>query len=444
MDATLAKIYGMTTADISAAQKHVMVGGGTPGPILVRGQGVRVEDIDGRRYIDCTSQSWAMYLGFSNEELLDTLNEHSRKMTHIHQGFSSLPRFYLAQQLASLAPNGLNRVSFTVGGGPAIESAMKIALRNRPGSKEFLSLWDGYHGTIFSVASASWIATQASGEFTGQQNFLPMLHTVPRVPNPYCYRCYFNQSPESCDLMCAEMLRLTLQRGINGPAAGLLVEPIQASAGQIILPRRYLQRIREICDEFGVPLIYDEIQTYCRIGDWFAAGAFGVAPDIIVMGKGLGGGLPIAAIIIDDKLEGFGPKTEDLHTFANNSLAQVAAAKQIEIIQRDGVLDNARRMGEYLSHGLHRLQQDYPEMGDIRVMGLHIGIEFVRDPITKEPIEAECIQIRKEGLKLGAIFGLGGARKNVLKVKPPLILTHDEADEVLGILEQAMRKVLRS
>jgi 4-aminobutyrate aminotransferase-like enzyme len=444
MDETLARIYGMSTEDIAAAGQHLMVGGGTPGPILVRGEGVRVEDIDGRRYIDCTSQSWAMYLGFSNQEILDALNEHSQNMIHIHQGFSSLPRFYLAQQLASLAPAGLNRVSFTVGGGPAVESAMKIALRNRPGSKEFLALWDGYHGTIFSTASASWIATQAAGEFTGQQHFLPLLHTVIRVPNPYCYRCPFNQSPESCDLMCAEMLRMTLQRGVNGPAAGLLLEPIQASGGQIILPRRYLQRVREICDEFGVPLIYDEIQTYCRIGDWFAAGAFGVSPDIIVLGKGLGAGLPIAAIVIDDKLEGFGPKTEDLHTFANNSLAQVAAAKQIEIIQRDGVLDNARRAGAYLADGLRRMQQEYPEMGDIRALGLHIGIEFVRDPKTKEPLEAETIQIRAEGLKLGAIFGLGGVRKNVLKVKPPLILTTDEADEILGIVEGAMRRVLRS
>ena len=444
MDDTLAKIYGMTAADITAARKHLMVGGGTPGPVLVRGRGVRVEDIDGRRYIDCTSQSWAMYLGFSNDEIVDVLNEHARNMTHIHQGFNSLPRYYLAQQLASLAPAGLNRVSFSVGGGPAVESAMKIALRNRPGSKEFLALWDGYHGTIFSVAGASWIATQASGDFTGQQNFLSMLHTVPRVPNPYCYRCYFNQSPENCDLMCAEMLRLTLQRGVNGPAAGLLLEPIQASGGQIILPVRYLQRVREICDTFGVPLIFDEIQTYCRIGDWFAAGAFGVSPDIIVMGKGLGAGLPIAAIIIDDKLEGFGPKTEDLHTFANNSLAQVAAAKQIEIIRRDGVLDNARRVGAYLADGLRRLQADYPEMGDIRALGLHIGIEFVRDPETKEPAEAECIRIREEGLNQGAIFGLGGVRKNVLKVKPPLILTQDEADEILGIIETAMRRVLRS
>jgi 4-aminobutyrate aminotransferase-like enzyme len=337
----------------------------------------------------------------------------------------------------------MSRVAFTVGGGLAVESAMKIALRNRTGSKEFIALWDAYHGSIFSAASASWIATQASGQFTGQQNFLPVLHTVHRVPNPYCYRCYFGQEPDTCNLMCAEMLRLTLQRGVNGPAAGVMLEPIQASGGQIIFPRKYLERVRQICDEFGVPLIYDEIQTYCRIGEWFAAGYYQVPPDVIVLGKGLGAGFPIAAIIIADKFEGFSMKAEDLHTFANNSVSQVAAAKLIEIIQRDQVLENVRQMGAYLADGLRRLQLEFPEMGDIRQAGLHVGIEFVRDPKTKEPTVDKCIQIRDEGMKLGAIFGLGGARRNVLKIKPPLILKRDEANQILDILKRAMQRVLR-
>ncbi|MBC8255109.1 MAG: aspartate aminotransferase family protein [Ardenticatenia bacterium] len=443
MDPTLEKVYGMTKADIETAKHHLMVGGGTPGPILVKGKGVRVEDIDGNSYIDCTSQSWALYLGYANEEIRQIVCEQAQNLTHVHQGFDTLPRFYLARRLTQLAPDGMDRVSFTVGGGPAVEAAMKIALKNRSGAKEFIALCDAYHGSVFGAASASWIATQASGKFTGQQHFLPMLHTVHRVPNPYCYRCYFGQQPESCDLLCAEMLRLTIQRGVNGPAAGLILEPIQASGGQIIFPQRYLERVREICDEYGVPLIFDEIQTFCRIGEWFAADYFGVTPDIIVLGKALGGGLPIAAIIIRDTLEGFSLNAEELHTFANNSLAQVSAIKMIDIIERDDVLENTRRKGEYLSKGLHDLREDFPEMGDIRQAGLHIGIEFVEDPETKEPAVEKCVRVRDEGMKIGAIFGLGGARKNVLKVKPPLIVTQSEADEILDILRQAMHRVFR-
>jgi len=444
MDPTVGEVYGMTPQDIEAAKRHLMIGGGTPGPLLVKGKGVRVEDSAGRSYIDCTSQSWALYLGYANEEIRQAICEHAKNLTHVHQGFDTLPRLYLARRLAQLAPDGIDRVSFTVGGGPAVEAAMKIALKNRPGSKEFISLWDAYHGSIFSAASASWIATQASGKFTGQQHFLPLLHTVQRVPNPYCYRCYFGQKPQSCDLMCAEMLRLTIQRGVNGPAAGLILEPVQASGGQIIFPKRYLQRVREICDEYGVPLIFDEIQTFCRIGEWFAADYFGVTPDIIVLGKALGGGLPIAAILIRDTLEGFSLSAEELHTFANNSVSQMSSAKMLDIIERDDVLANTRRMGGYIAGRLAGLQEEFPEMGDIRQAGLHIGIEYVKDPVSKEPAVDTAVRIRDEGMQIGAIFGLGGARKNVLKVKPPLIVTQAECDEILDILQRAMNKVLRT
>jgi 4-aminobutyrate aminotransferase-like enzyme len=444
MDPTLEKVYGMGRGDIEEAKQHLMVGGGTPGPVLVKGKGVRVQDIDGKSYIDCTSQSWALYLGYANDQINRVAHEHMQNLSHVHQGFDTLPRYYLARRLAGLAPAGMGRVSFTVGGGPAVEAAMKVCLHNRPGAKEFIALWDAYHGSTFAAASLSWIATQASGHFTGQTTFLPMLHTVHRAPNPYCYRCIFNMEPDSCDLSCAEMLRHTIQRSVNGPAAGVILEPLQASGGQIIFPRRYLVRVREICNEYGVPLIFDEIQTFCRIGDWFAATYFDVAPDIIVMGKGLGAGLPIAAIIIADGLEGFTMKAEELHTFANNSLAQVTAIKLIDVIEQDNLLENTRRMGAYFEKGLRELQRDYPEMGDIRAVGLHIGIEFVEDPVTKKPAVDTAIAVRAAGMELGAIFGLGGAHKNVLKVKPPLIVTQAEADEVLDILGRAVQRVLRN
>ena len=265
MDSVLRQVYAMSKEDIEAARANLMIGGGTPGPTLVKGKGVRVQDADGKSYIDCTSQSWALYLGHANDEIREAICEHAQNLTHVHQGYDTLPRFYLARRLAALAPGALNRVSFTVGGGPAIEAAMKIALRNRPGAREFIALWDGYHGTTFATASLSWIGTRATGAFTGQQRFLPMLHTVHRVPNPYCYRCYFGRRREDCDLMCAEMLRLTIERGVNGPVAGVILEPLQASGGQIPLPKRYLQRVREICDEYGVSLIFDEIQTLSLI-----------------------------------------------------------------------------------------------------------------------------------------------------------------------------------
>ncbi len=443
MDPLLAKIYSLDKAEQAECAKHVMLGGGTRGgPILVRGKGVRVYDPDGKDYIDCTSQSWAMYLGFANEEINRVVTEHMQNLSHVHQGFDTLPRFYLARKLSQIAPGDLKRVSFTVGGGPAIEAAMKIAFKNTQPSREFICLYDSYHGTTLGTIGASWVSTRAAGKLVGGSRFLGLTRPFIRVPNPYCYRCPLGLKRENCGLACVQTLRLTLERGIAGNAAGIIVEPIQASAGQIILPREYLEAVRKICDEFNVPLIFDEIQTYARTGRFFAAEYFGVTPDIIVLGKGFGAGLPIAAIIISNKLLGFEPDAEELHTFANSSVAQVAAAKQIELLE-NGVLENANRMGEYLGTRLKALQQEFPEIGDIRVAGLHVGVEFVRDPESKEPLYAEGKAIRDEGIRAGVIFGLGGVRTNVLKIKPPLIISKSECDEVIEKLRAAIMRVLR-
>ncbi len=221
------------------------------------------------------------------------------------------------------------------------------------------------------------------------------------------------------------------------------MEPIQASAGQIILPQRYLQGLRELCDDYETLLIFDEIQTYARIGEMFAADYFGVTPDIIVLGKSLGAGLPLAAIIISDELEGFSPDSEELHTFANPSLSMVTAAKQIALLE-EWVLENCRTMGTYLADGLTAMIAEYPEIGDVRQVGLHIGVEFVRDPETKEPLKEEAVAIRKAGFENGIIFGLGGVRRNVLKIKPPLIVNQAEADEILDRFERSMKAVLRA
>jgi len=444
MDELLQNIYGMTDTDCQDCARHVMLGGGTRGgPVIVRGEGVRLYDRTGKSYIDCTSQSWAMYLGFSNTAINRVVGEQMERMSHVHQGFDTLPRFYLARKLAQLAGNGLNRVSFTVGGGPAFEAAMKIGYKNTAPSRDFICLCDSYHGTTLGTMGASWISTRAGGKLIGGSRFLGLTRPFVRVPNPYCYRCPLGLERGTCGLACVKALRLTLERGIAGNAAGLMLEPIQASGGQIILPKEYLQEVRKLCDEFNVPLIYDEIQTYGRIGEFFAGHYFGVHPDIIVLGKGLGAGLPLAAIIVSDKLKGFDPDTEELHTFANNSAAQVAAAKQIELLE-NGILENTRRMGAYLKKGLEAIQSEYPEIGDIRQAGLHIGVELVKDPVSKVPLMDHGKRVREEGIKLGVIFGLGGPRPNVLKIKPPLIVSSAECDEILDKFRTAMKQVFRN
>ncbi|MGQ9616155.1 MAG: aspartate aminotransferase family protein [Spirochaetota bacterium] len=443
IDPVLKRIYSIRKEEIEDYAKYLMVGGGTRGgPVLVRGKGCWVEDIDGKKYIDCTSQSWALYLGYANDEINRIVYEHSQNLTHVHQGFDTLPRFALARKLVELAPERLNRVSFTVGGGAAVEAAMKIAIKNREGAQEFLCLYDSYHGSTLATMGASWISTMASGTFIGGSRFNRLTKQFIRVPNPYCYRCPLGLKEESCEMLCLKVLRLTIEKGINGPAAGIIIEPIQASGGQVIMPKTWLEGVRRICDEYGIVLIYDEIQTYGRIGTFFASEYFNVNPDIIVLGKGLGAGFPIGAIIIDDGLEGFQPDSEELHTFANSSIAQVAALKLIDMLE-NGLLENCRRMGERLGSGLKEIQKEYPVIGDVRQAGLHVGVELVRDPETREPAPELLSEVRMYGLKNGVIFGVGAVAKNVLKIKPPLIISGEEVDIVLELFLKSLRLALK-
>lgn len=443
-NATLHRILSLSDEEIKDCQRRLMVGGGTRGgPVLHHGKGIHVWDQRGKCYIDCTAQSWALYLGYCNEEIWEAISAQAQFLTHVHQGFDTLPRYYLAKLLTDLAPSEINRVSFCPSSGLALEGCMKIALKNRPGSQTFVSLWDGYHGTTAGTMGASWIATKSAGKYVGGSRFLPLVHHSVRVPNPYCYRCYFGQKPETCDLACAAMLDLTLEKGVNGPPAGLIVEPLQASAGMIPCPKRYLQRIREICDKHEVPLIFDEIQTYIRIGAFFAAGYYEVTPDAIALGKAVGGGLPLGATLVRDGLAGFEPDAEELHTFASNTLSIVGAIRLIEIVQRDKLLEHANAVGEHLRKGLVQLQAEFPEIGDVRQVGLHIGIEMVAGPESKTPLNDATRQIRDAAMARGVIFGLAGVRKNLLKIKPPLIIQENEAGEVLQVLAESLREVLR-
>lgn len=439
MDSTLERIYSISPEQAQEYNQYVMLGNGGHGLCFEKGKGVRLWDNSGKSYIDCTSQGWAMYLGHANEEIRQTVYEHMGNLGHLNQNSDSLPRYALAKHLTELAPEGMNRVLFCIGGSSAIEAAMKLAVKNVPGARHFVSLYDGYHGSSLTTGAASWLSTKAAGIFTGFNSFLSILNDVfVKVPNPFLYRWNGSDNPEDCIDYCLKAARETIQNGISGPVAGIIVEPLQASGGQIPLPQRYLQGLREICDQFGCMLIFDELQTYCRIGEYFAANKYGVTPDMICIGKALGAGLPIAAVIVRDGLEGFGPLGEEVHTFSNNSIAQVAALKQLDIIERDNVLENVNTVGAHLAKRLRAMQQQFQQIGDIRQVGLHVGIEFVVDPVTKQPDLEFAQTVKAIALHMGLILGDAGYRMNVLKVKPPLVMSIAEADEAMDIFAAAL------
>jgi 4-aminobutyrate aminotransferase-like enzyme len=221
-----------------------------------------------------------------------------------------------------------------------------------------------------------------------------------------------------------------------------MLEPVQGNGGQIPFPAVFVQEVRRVCDEFGIPLIFDEIQTgFGRTGRMFGAELLGVTPDLLVLSKSMGGGFPIAAVVADDRLKQFEATGEDVYTFGSNPIAQAAALKVIEILERDRIPERVARIGAILTKGLLELQTRYPEIGDVRGPGLFIGVEMVKNPVTKEPATTEAKRIVAEAWNRGVILATASALPNVIKIKPPLIIGEAEVATVLQVFEDSLKAV---
>ncbi len=440
----------LTPEQIAELQRYIGYGAAWLGPVLVGGEGCRVTDIEGKSYLDCTSQAWSLALGYNQPEVIEAAVAQMRTLAHVRAGFPTIPRLLLAKKLADLCPGRLNRVINAPTGSLAVEAAMKLALINRPEAHRFITFYHAYHGSTLATMAAGWMPTQTAGSGLGRSpgrfgpgvKFLPFMQNFVRVPNPYCYRCPLGKTFPGCSAACAAPLRDTIIRGVDGPVAAVLLEPVQGNGGQIPFPAPFLQEVRRICDEFGILLIFDEIQTgFGRTGRMFAAELLGVTPDLLVLSKSMGGGLPIAAVVADDRLKQFEPTGEDVYTFGSNPVAQAAALKVIEILERDRIPERAARMGALFTRGLRDLQAKYPQIGEVRGPGLFIGVEMVKDPETKEPAPEEAEQIVEEAWNRGVILARASALPNVIKIKPPLIIQEAEVAFVLDVLADCLKAV---
>ena len=432
----------LTPQEAAELQQYIGYGATWLGPVLVSGEGCRVTDIHGTSYLDCTSQAWSLALGYNHPEVIEAAIAQLHTLAHVRAGFPTMPRLLLAKRLADLCPGHLKKVVSAPTGSLAVEAAMKLALINRPAAHRFVTFYHAYHGSTFATMAAGWMPTQTPGRFGPGVKFLPFMHYVVRVPNPYCYRCHLALTYPACGAGCVGSLRDTIVRGVDGPVAAVMLEPIQGNGGQIPFPALFVKEVRRICDEFGIPLIFDEIQTgFGRTGRMFALEALEVVPDVLVLSKSMGGGFPIAAVVADDRLKQFEPTGEDVYTFGSNPVAQAAALKVIEILERDRIPEHAARMGALFTEGLKRLQARYPQIGDIRGPGLFIGVEMVKDPRTKEPATDEATAIVAQAWQRGVILATASALPNVIKIKPPLIIGEAEVGTVLTVFADCLKAV---
>ena len=404
--------------------------------VLVRGEGVRVWDADGKAYIDFESGQVCASTGHCHHAYTKAIIDQAGKLVQTGSGYTNPPRILLAQKLAEIMPGDLSRSYFACTGSEATEAAIRLA-KIYTGRTKIVALTRGYHG----MTHGSLAATGLGGKFkcvpgSGLAGFV-------HIPAPYAYRSPFKDDED--DMAAFRQGIETIDWTTTGRPAAIILEVVMSVAGVIIPSKRYVQAVREWCSLTGALMIVDEAQSGVgRTGKWFAIEHFEVVPDIITTSKSLGGGVPLCGVTttpeIADRVAELGYHQSSSHT-DDPFLAAVGLAN-IEILESEKLVQNADVMGQYLKAEFQKLQSRHEILGDVRGLGLMIGLEIVinKSSKTPSPLHATAISeyCRDHGLLLGH-RPTGAVSGNNIRILPPLILNRAEADEALSIFRDAIR-----
>ena len=402
----------------------------TPCLNALRGcEGIYIEDLQGQRFMDFHGNN-VHQVGFANPSVISAIKKQLDELSFCTRRYTNRVAVDLAKKLAQLAPGDLNKILFNPDGTGAIGIAMKLA-RLATGRHKTISMWDSFHG-------ASLDAVSIGGEAVFRQNIGPLLPGTEHAPPPDEYRCIFGCSKRGgCDLSCAKYVEYILDK--EGDIAAVISEPIRSTP---YIPKpEYWQTIRRACDRHGALLIFDEIpHALGRTGKMFTFENFKVLPDIVVIGKGLGGGiLPLAAIIAREDLDIAGRQALGHYTHEKNPVACAAALAAIEYIEEHNLVDHARKLGEYTLKRLVDLKNRHPMIGDVRGIGLLLGIELVKDRIGCKRACDEAESVMYAALSKGLSFKL--TMGNILTLTPALTITKEEMDEALCIIDASITEV---
>lgn len=408
---------------------------------IARAEGIWIEDSAGRRYMDFHGNN-VHHVGYAHPRVLAAIKAQLDVLSFAPRRFASARAVELAEALGARfrALTGVaGKVLFTTGGSDAVEVAIKVA-RGATGRFKTLSFWDAFHGAGFGAASVGGESLFRSGDAAG-----PLLPGAEHVAPFGCYRCPYGHAVDAngqprldqCRLACASMVRYVLER--EGDVAAVIAEP--ARAVPFIPPAGYWRAVRAACDAHGTLLIFDEIPTGLgKTGRFFAAEHDGAAPDIVVLGKALGGGvLPIAACIARADLDLAGAYALGHYTHEKNPVTAAAALATLEIIEREQLVENAARVGAYAMERLHDMKTRHRLIGDVRGRGLLIGIDLVADRATKMPAPDLAERVLYAALSRGLSFKT--SMGNVLTLTPPLITTQAQMGQALDILDQCLSDI---
>lgn len=393
--------------------------------------GIYIEDLQGRRYMDFHGNN-VHQVGFSNPKVIAAIKAQLDELSFCTRRYTNRIAVALAKKLAEIAPGDLNKVLLCPGGTGAVGIALKLA-RVATGRHKTISMWDSFHG-------ASLDAISIGGEALFRQEIGPLLPGTEHVPPPDEYRCLWDcHQRGGCDLKCAHYVEYVLEK--EGDVAAVIAEPVRSTP---YIPRSdYWQTIRRACDRHGALLIFDEIpHALGRTGKMFTCENFDMVPDILVIGKGLGGGIiPLAAVITREDLDVAADRALGHFTHEKSPLACAAALATIEYIEVHNLAEHACQMGRYAVERMEVMMADHPLIGDVRGLGLLMGMELVRDRATRARATDEAEAVMYSALSKGLSFKT--AMGNILALTPPLTITRQEMDQALDILEESLIEVQR-
>ncbi len=400
--------------------------------VMDHGRGVEVWDVDGNRFLDFSAGIAVVSTGHSHPKVVKAIQEQAEKFIHISSDFYHQKWIELAEKINEIAPFEEDAVSFmTNSGTESIEAAIKLA-RYTTKRTEFIGFLGGFHGR--TMGAVTFTASKASYH----RGFFPLMNGVVHVPFPDPYRPLLASRPaeDYGETVVRYIEEEILGRILPADAvAGILVEPIQGEGGYIVPPAGFFPALRRLCDRYGILLIADEVQSGVgRTGKWWAIEHFGIEPDIFCVAKGIASGMPLGLMVARKSLVTW-PKGSHGNTYGGNPLSCAAALATLEIIESE-LLENATRAGSYAMEKLRAIQERHPSIGEVRGIGLMIGVEFVYDRQTRQHADALRDRIVDLAFEKGLLTL--GAGRNVIRISPPLSVSLTELDEGLAILEQAI------
>ncbi len=395
--------------------------------VLQHCQGIYLEDLQGRRFMDLHGNS-VHQVGFGHPRVIEAIKKQLDELPFCTRRYTNLPAIHLARKLAEFAPGDLGKVLFCPSGAAAMGMAMRLA-RVATGRFKTLSMWDAFHGASLDTSSVG-------GQRTFREGAGPLLPGAEHVPPSEPYRCIWGCEGQ-CDLRCARYIQYVLEK--EGDVGAVIAEPVRST---VSLPAAdFWPTVREACDRHGALLIFDEIpQGLGRTGRMFACEHFGAVPDILVLGKGLGGGVfPMAALIARPDLDVMPEGALGHYTHEKNPVGCAAALATIECLEKEGLVEQSRVLGEQALARLREMASRHPLIGEARGLGLLLAIELVRDRVTKERACDEAEAVMYMALERGLSFKVTAG--NILSLIPPLTITWPELERALSIIEECLAAV---